>query len=432
MTTDKDSRLVEYLYDEMTDEEADAFERALESDQALSAEVEELDDTLRALRSVEGEEPPGHLDALILASAREAAEGFEEEADKRGLRGWLRKMFGSPIAGLIGAASVALIAAIVMVPTMLTQKSVPADMEMEGVPPPAIVAKQEATRAPAPEEAPVSRTETDLAPRMAAEPDPAPPPKAIIAGKPKRKARARPRPARRLEKKMPAKSDAPRTSRRHRARTVFSDDGLAGGDAKDQLAEGRPAGGSGPAAPRAPTPRPQRPVDEAKEAPKVASAAEPLEDALEPPAPPAELEADRAETQIREAEERQASKAEEKAQSVAAKEERGRAMLAAARQEFARKNPTSGRAILVRALALTGGAPVHAEIAFRLAQHDYDRGAYTDAIRHGRIAASAPKFDKRSAALDLVVAAEKKLRSQREQMDRNLAPAASPDSDVVR
>lgn len=431
MTTDKDSRLVDYLYDEMTDEEADAFERALESDPSLSSDLDGLEETLHVLRSVEEEEPPAHLDALILASAREAAKALEEEAEQSGLRGWIRKMFGSPIAGLIGAASVALVAAIVMVPGMLAEKSAPADMEMEGIPAPAVVAKQEARETMLAEESQAPRPAQDLVPPAEPEPTPAPKlepkgkreEKAVRFNRPKRRTRtARRAPVKRLKKKTAPK---PAPMKQQRPATGL-DDAQAGGDSP----YGDPPRGAakklGPAQPPAP-PKPAAPrpvatgeVAEAEDAPAMTASDQ-------------GLRAERTETRSdRDEADDQKDREQAAKERMAAKEEQGRAMLAAARQEFARKNPTSGRRILVRALAVSRGAPVHAEIAFRLAQHDYDRGAYREAVRYGRIAASAPRFDKRSAALDLVVAAEEKLREQQVPMDRNLAPAAQPDTDVAR
>lgn len=114
MSADKDNRLVDDLYDELSDEEARAYRRALDADPSEAAELESFRAMLGELRTIEDEEPPAHLDALVLAHARKAAEEAEAAAQKRGLRGFIRRVLGSPLAGLAVAGGVAALVALVL------------------------------------------------------------------------------------------------------------------------------------------------------------------------------------------------------------------------------------------------------------------------------------------------------------------------------
>lgn len=109
MTQQDDNRIVDYLFDELSDEDAQAFERAMSEDAALSAEVDALDDALGAYRELEDEEPPPHLDALILATARQTAEAVTSEAEARSWGGRLRRWILSPAFGMTAAASLAVL-----------------------------------------------------------------------------------------------------------------------------------------------------------------------------------------------------------------------------------------------------------------------------------------------------------------------------------
>ena len=434
MSTDKDSRLVDYLYDELSEEETEAFERTRESDAALSSELAGLEETLETLRTVEAEEPSLHLDSLILANARQAADELAEEEKKKGLRGWLRKMVASPLAGLVTAASVAVVAALVTVPAMMMSSSEVAPTSVEQ-------AAAELERIPTPVEEPADPL-VRPSDQPVATPEPAPDSEtrenrlaAERAQAPKKKRRAEPtKPARKPAQDPEAKADpkpvpkvaaAPRGGE-DRARTTLR----YGDDLDERLEAKKDSGGVGsgpapatlrPAAPPAPSAVEAPPAESravVREGRAVSKKSESMVKEEEAEAPAATGEALRDDFSAREAD-------------LAAREEKGRAMLRAASEEFKRGNPDGGRRILVRALSEAKDAPIHAEIAFRLAQHDFDRTAYAEAIVYARIAASAPKFDKRKAALDLLVLAEKKLAEERSRPMDDLAPATN-EADEAR
>jgi hypothetical protein len=192
VTTEKDNKLVDYLYGELSEEEAEAFERSLESDEALSSEVDGLSETLQTLRTVEAEDPSPHLDALILAHARQVA---DEEKEKRG---WFRKLLASPLAGLVAAGSVAMIAALVAVPSMMLETSEEAPRAVEQIPSPAVVKESEAIE----DEEELKPTDAPALDPPAAEPAPD-----RAAPKKKKRAIASRRPA-----PKPAKEEAPMTA----------------------------------------------------------------------------------------------------------------------------------------------------------------------------------------------------------------------------
>ncbi len=107
-----DSQLVDYLFDEMSDEDARAFEQAMSEDAALSAEVAGLEETLGVMRELEDEEPAKHLDALILATARQTAEAVQEEREASSFFARFRKVLLTPAFGLAAAASLAVVAVV--------------------------------------------------------------------------------------------------------------------------------------------------------------------------------------------------------------------------------------------------------------------------------------------------------------------------------
>ncbi len=109
MTQYDDTQLVDYLFDEMSEEDARAFEQAMSEDAALSAEVDALEATLGVMRELEDAEPPPHLDALILATARQTAEAVQAEREEASWLGRLRKMILTPAFGLAAAASLAVV-----------------------------------------------------------------------------------------------------------------------------------------------------------------------------------------------------------------------------------------------------------------------------------------------------------------------------------
>jgi hypothetical protein len=434
VTKSEDNRLVDYLYGELSEEEANAFERNLESDPALSAELSGLEGALGVLRSAGDVEPPPHLDSLILATARKTADELAE-ADQAGLLRWLRRMLQNPIAGIAAAGSVALIVAVVTVPSMMmTGDRASEGVAYESVPSPVVqsvpAAKPEIAAAPERDEFASGARSEPKASEVGRSGLAGPGPdelafedsSAADSVELEPAADPAPRPAR--TKKATARR-APRQE--ERARTVFTDDDLENDEGRrDALASAPPKEVAGPAKP-APKMEPQPP---ATAAPKAKT---PLVEKLDRPGSGALAEA---EAEEKDARYRVAAQAELKKESagkdatdVDAREERGQAMLAAAKAEFTRNNPEGGRSILIRALEVTAGARVHAEIAFRIAQHDYERGAYVEAIYYARLAASDPRFPARDEARRIQVEAEERA-SQRKA--RELAPAAPASVDEVR
>ncbi|MEL6187710.1 MAG: hypothetical protein AAFU79_24070, partial [Myxococcota bacterium] len=104
--TDQDPHpLVDYLYGELSDEEAAATERALETSPELRADLEGHVDTLGVLRSLDlSEAPPSGLARLAFGEA---------ERRPQPLLRRLRRAWMGPTAGLAVAAAVVLVAVIV-------------------------------------------------------------------------------------------------------------------------------------------------------------------------------------------------------------------------------------------------------------------------------------------------------------------------------
>lgn len=110
MTEREDNRLVEYLYGELPAKDAAAYERVMENDPSLKNAAAEMRDVLSQLREIDDEEPSPHLDALVLANARQLA---EQQAKPL----W-RRLIASPMIGLAAAGSVAVVLAVIALPNM--------------------------------------------------------------------------------------------------------------------------------------------------------------------------------------------------------------------------------------------------------------------------------------------------------------------------
>ena len=123
MTDRDDHRLVELLYDEVSQADAESLGRALREDREAAAQLDSLEATLGVIRSVPLEDPPAFLDAKILAEARQVA----ATAD----RGWWRRMVLTPAFGLAVAGATASVAAILVLPVL---QMAPADREPMPVP----------------------------------------------------------------------------------------------------------------------------------------------------------------------------------------------------------------------------------------------------------------------------------------------------------
>lgn len=114
MTEREDQQLVDFLYDELSEQEAEAFEERAARDPARAGEVRELTAALETLRSIDlEEEPPSRLDGLILAHARQAAEKAAEAPS------WWRKLVTGPWVGLATAGVAALFVAVIAVPQVM-------------------------------------------------------------------------------------------------------------------------------------------------------------------------------------------------------------------------------------------------------------------------------------------------------------------------
>jgi hypothetical protein len=103
-----DSRLVEYLYGELSADDERAYERSLADDPEASAETRALASVLALAREADAPvEPPSFLDAKIMAAARAQAEAQAEVTRSRGWRRWLS---GSSVGGaLVAVAASALV-----------------------------------------------------------------------------------------------------------------------------------------------------------------------------------------------------------------------------------------------------------------------------------------------------------------------------------
>ncbi|MEQ9500489.1 MAG: hypothetical protein RIT81_26680 [Deltaproteobacteria bacterium] len=158
-----DSQLVDYLFDEMSEEDARAFEQAMSEDAALSAQVEGLEETLGVMREHEDEEPSKHLDALILATARQTAEAVQEEREASSFFGRFRKLLLTPAFGLAAAASLAVVAVVsVNVSNFMAEPQT----TTEAVPPGVTASARSAdtpAQDPAPEPKPVEEAEDTFA-----------------------------------------------------------------------------------------------------------------------------------------------------------------------------------------------------------------------------------------------------------------------------
>lgn len=213
MTQYDDSHLVDYLFDEMSEEDARAFEQAMSEDAALSAEVDALSETLGVMRELEDAEPPPHLDALILATARQTAEAVQAEREEASWLGRLRKMLLTPAFGLAAAASLAVV---VMVSVGIGSFVSAPQEASEAVPPGFASAENESAARPAATPAPdddlveaedegfalddlkAGKRKAEEKPLDLAQPSPAPPkPRSTV----RRRARSAPPPPEPIEEK---------------------------------------------------------------------------------------------------------------------------------------------------------------------------------------------------------------------------------------
>jgi len=135
VTEREDQQLVDFLYDELSEQEAEAFEERAARDPARAGEVRELTAALETLRSIDlEEEPPARLDGLILAHARQAAEKAAEAPS------WWRKLVTGPWVGLATAGVAALFVAVIAVPQVMRSPELDEASKVAFAPPPPTVA----------------------------------------------------------------------------------------------------------------------------------------------------------------------------------------------------------------------------------------------------------------------------------------------------
>ncbi len=116
MTRQDEDKLVDYLYDELSEDEAQNYLQALSVDSDEIAELEADQAFLDTYREhVLDEEPSAHLDALILAEARQSVEQNQEASffDR------LRTLLLRPATGLVAATAFAGVILVGVGPMML-------------------------------------------------------------------------------------------------------------------------------------------------------------------------------------------------------------------------------------------------------------------------------------------------------------------------
>lgn len=114
-----DQQLVDYLFDELSDEEAIDFEHSLEEDTDLAGEVSSFGETLDVMRELEAEDPPEWLSSKVMAEARQVAEA----ASEGGFLARLRKLMWGPAGGLVGAAVAAMGVALALAPQLMLEQA---------------------------------------------------------------------------------------------------------------------------------------------------------------------------------------------------------------------------------------------------------------------------------------------------------------------
>jgi len=109
VTEREDNRLVDYLYGEMADKDRRAFEEVLHEDAELADSVHGFESLLKDIRTVEMDDAPGHLDALVMAHARQKTEAQIS---------WISKLLRRPGFSLAVSGACALVLAVLVIPQM--------------------------------------------------------------------------------------------------------------------------------------------------------------------------------------------------------------------------------------------------------------------------------------------------------------------------
>jgi hypothetical protein len=397
---EQDTRLVDYLYGELSKDERASLRRSLESDAELRRELESLEGVLAEVRTVPDEEPSPHLDALILAHAR-------QEAGERAPRGWLKKLFAIPAIPVAVAGTLAALVAIVVSPVLTMHQMAPERAMTTSAAP---AAQVDMPQSPPPQ-APHEEVAGDVAAERPPEPDPAEhaapkpeaPRRAASARQPEAYRSSSLRDAKSKDERGPVSAETPKAKKpAPMTAPVLSEERLKKGESKELDA---------PTHARENAPRPAKADDssdllEAKQedaemANKVvggqknadkkarAVAAPPAEPAASTPAPattPAPAPA----------------QGQALSQSANEVQELARSMIRAADGEIDRGDRKAARATLHRALDRTRGTPSMGEVLLRIAELDEIEGKLALAIQDAEQAYAVPMFTGKLRALELV------------------------------
>jgi hypothetical protein len=463
VTEREDTQLVDLLYGELSKEEASEYRRTLESDAAKKQELESFENVLSVLRSTEDEAPSPHLDALILAQARQQADAIAAEGRERGLRGFIRKMLRSPIAGVAVVTSLVVAIAVPALVLMQTPKRSAARYEEAPAvasPPPAPPREGELAQPEAQAYGPAAGMDEKtvaLDETREAKPSPAPPTGGASArelDRAKGNASLHASPKRapgpgfgrvRGEVNKPASEPEPPAARAP-VRDADDADLFAARRADEERrapakkaklaeapsAESKPADKAGAAAPseslakdqrigadvpadreaktdRAPaTPAQPRPPSGAKERADdaLAEAATGKAEASKKaePAPPAQSSAGRAAPRAVEsasAPSNERALADDRAGTMA------QDMIRAARSQVQARDVEGARHVLEEALAAVRGTPAAGDVELELATLELRQKRHLQAIAHARAAYATRGFEQKLAAVDVVLAAAK-------------------------
>lgn len=397
MTRHEDDRLVDYLFDELSEEEAAAFEHGLEADAALHEEASALAEVLGTMRALEAEAPPPWLSAKVMAEARQVAEAAREA-------GWwprLRKALYGPVGGLVGAGALALMLVVGGQATL--QRAAAPAREVEYEParpasPPQLAAKPaasgEAQEAPTPGDEAEGRAQDDLGAWGGGAPKQAPAPAPALEDAPARRARGRSAPP---ASAPPRPAPKPTESKKDAVAKLELD----APEVREEKAK------SGPA----PAPAPEPAMAEA-EAPPAAAPAE--RSATRAPAraaeaPTADLAAGAAASAAPPA--APAAGASVADGSPEADERQAQAFVQAAWSEKARGEVGSARRVLAQAEQRLAGRVAVGWVYLARARLEQGEGQASEALLYARRAASLRGFRGHSEAVALVEALTPNVRA---------------------
>lgn len=374
MTDREDHRLVELLYDEASTEDAPGRKDRPGDDGELSS----FEAMLGVIRSVPADDPPAHLDAKIMAAAREAADAADAGWWSRLLRASTSPRFGLAVAGAMAVG-----VAVVVLPVAVLQEPRSEVVAVRALEP-------DVPMAPSSAGEPVLPPNAQPAPTVAAE---------------DKRVRQAPARARRKEVRAPA-ARSPQPDGRSAPPTKSPKP--AAKSATKRSAEARDSSGRGqnPLAPGAPArrsarppgvPRPSTPAEGLGDSKRdVADAESALSEAPRPSPSDADRRPGREASRAGPAEEGEGGDPMAFVRAAAAKEEKGQV--------------TEARRIYAAAERRFRGAPAHATVLIRFAQFELRHRNYPQARDLAAEALRRPQFRERAAARKVIEAAEAALR----------------------